>query len=498
MNRSHKRITRGTAITEKRAAHRKRGGRVVAASLIAGCGWTAVWGQGCLSSSSDPTPADASVFDSHVPVVDASKPIVDAAVPDASLPDAAADATIPDANVPDTAVVDSAVDAPIDAHVDAPVEAAVDAGAGTVTTKAGLQLGSFRQGHSATLLPNGHVLICGGYFGSAGSQASCDNFDPTSTTISAAPSMNVGRQSHSATLLPSGVVLFAGGTGVPDGGTFDALSSAEIYDPSANTFTAVSNALFQARAGHGAVLINAGTNAGKVVLVGGGGNTSFDSGTPNDFSLDSAEVFDPGTNPATGIFVGLAAHLSARRGGNLTAAALPEGGLLAAGGSYGPGGGPYHDLDTAETLSPSFNAFTATANAMSSQRQGAQSVVLNDGRVFVMSGYASTGYATTADIYDPATRSFTSVTLPVPRDYVALALLNSGRVLIAGGVGPSGTMGDIVVYDPVTNAFLGTTGTLTPPRSLATATTLKDGRVIIAGGQTANGPITTAVDIFTE
>jgi hypothetical protein len=463
------------------------------AIMSGACAWV-----GCVDSPS-PSPA---LPDASGPSFDAGHPtIFDAAPNDATILDAAPNDATVDSAPPIDAGADVALDAQTPDASDAAPDAhdsGADAGAGTVTSASGLALKAVRQGHSATLLTNGHVLFCGGYYGANGSLASCDDFDPIANATTAGPPLNVGRQGHLAVVLANGQVLFAGGAGTTDAGAFDALRSAEIYDPGTHQFTMVKNPMAQARSGGGGVLITSGPNAGKVVLVGGYGDQTFDSGVANDTALDTAEVFDPGTDATNGTFTPLAAHLSARRGGSMTAAALPDGGLLAAGGSYGPGGGPYTYLSSAETLDPALSAFTATANTMSYGRQGATSVVMTSGNVFVASGYGSSGYAPTADIFDPAARSFTTATLPSARSYVAVAPLKSGRVLVAGGVSSAGTLGEVLVYDPLTKAFLPTSGALSPARALATATTLSDGRVIIAGGQMQTGFITNAVDIFTE
>jgi galactose oxidase-like protein/Kelch motif protein len=433
---------------------------------------------------------DVNAFDTSVPI-DSSAPIDQAAPIDSTLPQ---DSATPDVNSPP---VDSGIDSsPIDAGSDATDSAAPDAGPGTLSSPPGLALTSFRQGHSSTLLADGRVLICGGYYGSTGSQSSCDLFDPTTTTITAGPSMTVGRQGQSATLLPNDQVLIAGGSGPLSDGGFNTLQSAEIFDPIANDFTLVSSPMAQARTSP-AVLLGAGPNAGKVVLVGGEGDGTVDSGTPNDFSLASAEVFDPGGDPVSGTFTLLPFEMSVRRA-YFIAEPLPEGGVLAAGGANGPGGGPYNYLSSAEILNPALTAFGDGGGAMSTGRQSPYATVMADGRIFVVGGYTPTGYSGTADIYDPATSTFSTVTLPAERAYMAIALLKSGRILIAGGVGTSGTLGDVILFDPTTSTFLTTNGTLNPPRALATATTLNDGRVVIAGGQEAGGMIVPAVDIFTE
>ena len=71
-----------------------------------------------------------------------------------------------------------------------------------------------RYGQTATLLPDGKVLAIGGYYGSPGViyfHASTELYDPSIGEWSIAGSMNYGRAHHTATLLPDGKVLVAGG-----------------------------------------------------------------------------------------------------------------------------------------------------------------------------------------------------------------------------------------------------------------------------------------------
>jgi hypothetical protein len=83
-------------------------------------------------------------------------------------------------------------------------------------------LNTARAAHTATLLPNGKVLVAGGYNGS--NLTSAELYDPASGSWSATGSLNTGRYQHTATLLSNGKVLVAGGYGGGD------LSSAELYD----------------------------------------------------------------------------------------------------------------------------------------------------------------------------------------------------------------------------------------------------------------------------
>ena len=70
-----------------------------------------------------------------------------------------------------------------------------------------------REFHTATLLPNGKVLVAGGNGTSAGYLASAELYDPASGTWIATGSLGNARAQHTATLLPDGKVLVAAGTG---------------------------------------------------------------------------------------------------------------------------------------------------------------------------------------------------------------------------------------------------------------------------------------------
>src|SRR6266480_6569817 len=72
-------------------------------------------------------------------------------------------------------------------------------------------LNTARYVHTATLLPNGKVLVAGGDNGSALSSA--ELYDPVSGTWTATGSLGTARKNHTATLLASGKVLVAGGEG---------------------------------------------------------------------------------------------------------------------------------------------------------------------------------------------------------------------------------------------------------------------------------------------
>lgn len=89
-----------------------------------------------------------------------------------------------------------------------------------------------RAAHTATLLPDGRVLVTGG-LAEGTNLASSEVFNPETKTFGSAGNMSVARAGHTATLLLNGKVLIAGGYN----GNY--LASAELYDPAANSFTPV-------------------------------------------------------------------------------------------------------------------------------------------------------------------------------------------------------------------------------------------------------------------
>jgi WD40 repeat protein len=164
-----------------------------------------------------------------------------------------------------------------------------------------------RYAHTATLLPNGMVLVAGGYNQTDGDLASAELYDPETGTWTETGSLATARDGHTATLLPNGKVLVAGGYS-----NGSVLRSAELYDPASGTWTATSN-LATKRYSHTATLLP----NGKVLVAGGDNNGGV---------LASAELYDPGSGRwrATG-------SLNMARESHTTTL-LPNGKVLVAGG----------------------------------------------------------------------------------------------------------------------------------------------------------------------
>src|SRR6476660_7361908 len=97
-------------------------------------------------------------------------------------------------------------------------------------------LGTPRSSHTATLLPNGKMLVVGGFSDISGYLASAELYDPASGTWTATGSLTTARSGYTATLLPNGKVLVVGGAN-GNGSTFlGELASAELYDPASGTW----------------------------------------------------------------------------------------------------------------------------------------------------------------------------------------------------------------------------------------------------------------------
>jgi hypothetical protein len=175
---------------------------------------------------------------------------------------------------------------------------------------AGPDLVQPRQGHTATLLADGRVLIAGGW-AREGAPAidSAEVYQPRMGRFEAVGSLNLGRGGHIATALPDGRVLIAGGE-TAAGST----ETAELFDPESGTFTPAAPMPSARHAAVDTVLPD-----GRVLVVGGRDSDGD--------AVASALLYDPGSDTwqSTG-------SMSTPRD-KLALAPLPDGRVLVLGGT---------------------------------------------------------------------------------------------------------------------------------------------------------------------
>ena len=312
-----------------------------------------------------------------------------------------------------------------------------------------------RWDHTATLLPDGRVLIAGG------DDASAELYDPRTRAFVPTGSMTESRRMHSATALPDGRVLVAGGWGS---------STAELYDPATGTFTSTGS-LLEDQGGHSATLLSNGT-----VLIAGGQRSA-----PPWPTAARAEIYDI----ATGTFSFAGDYASSGTlypsGGPVwpTANVLPDGRVLIVGDN------------PSEVYDPASNSFSLTDGLASpGYRYGMYwhtATTLKSGAVLITGGSddLSCGGLSDAQLYDPSSGGYRIVgPLRAPRDGHTSTLLPSGEVLIAGG-GSGGcwspTLKSTELFDESSQRFVQGPDMIVS-RAFHTATLLTDGSVLLVGG----------------
>jgi hypothetical protein len=319
-----------------------------------------------------------------------------------------------------------------------------------------------RSAHTATLLPNGKVLVAGGV--NDPNPTVAELYDPALGTWSATGSFADQRWYHTATLLPNGKVLLTGGL------NSIYLSSAELYDAALGTWSAT-GALAHPRFYYTATLLP----NGKVLVVGGYNDTTGE--------LSSAELYDPalGTWSATG-------SLASARYVH-TATLLPNGKVLVAGG-VNPATGY---LASAEIYDPALGTWSATGS-LANARYDQTATLLADGKVLVAGGYNDVdAELASAELYDPALRTWSATgALTNPRYIHTATLLANGKVLVAGGINSTiGSLPSAEIYDPAMGTW-SATGSFADARYDHTSTLLANGKVLVAGGAGSTGIFKTA------
>jgi len=292
-----------------------------------------------------------------------------------------------------------------------------------------------RSGNTATLLPNGKVLVVGGFSGpGVPALASAEVYDPATNTWTPVAAMNQPRAHHAAVLMGNGKVFVTGGEGGPGNPTPGA---SEIYDPNTNTWTAAQTVWGSRPNGTTATVLK----DGRVMVYGG-----VEQVQPGN----QYEFYDPATARATyGRFMGSGDTSYS------TVASLANGTVIVVGGE--------------QTSNPS-GALNATAI-----------------------------YDPALDVAGNATADAWSAgpAMNVGHCRHTMTTLRSGLLLVAGGrCGSSESIAVTELYDPTGKRWL-PAAPLLYARGVHTAVLLPDGRVLVAGGSKIAAAITDTTEIYT-
>ena len=259
---------------------------------------------------------------------------------------------------------------------------------------------------TTALLPNGKVLIAGGWVGSMVTQTT-ELFDSTVGRSGAGPDLSSPRADMAVVTLGDGRVVLAGG--------FDgrrALDSIDLFDPADNSLRRLGT-LTTPRTAAGAALLP----DGRVLVVGGGTN-----GSAGLHAEASAEIIDPASGASR--HTGSLAHARYKH----AVVRLPNGRILVIGGSDERDS--RGKLDAIESFDPATGRFTVAGRTRAKRYKIVNAVVvLGDGRVLIAGG------ASRSEIFDPATGGVSSFgpSFGGSLNFATATAVPGRGVLVAGG-----------------------------------------------------------------
>ena len=344
--------------------------------------------------------------------------------------------------------------------------------------------------HTATLLPDGKLIVVGGRAGAAAaakrgienaeiydnSYVPDPDSDASTGPWASAGAMQDSRYDHTATLLQNGSILITGGDEQPGGAfgyyasTVASRISAELYDPSTGSWSKTPDMLREHGLGHTSTLLS----DGKVLVTGGLWTEASDRPrVPSEF----AELYDPASGtwePTGNMTEGRSKH---------KAFLLENGNVLVIGGS------------SAELYDPSKGTWSKAGNLPSDHGGQFSATTLQDGRILVAGGGHSRWVEgvevspptpiNNTDIYDPSTGEWSSASnMYAPELGHTGTLLPDGKVLTVGPLSAQ-------LYDPASDTWSSAGDMSTqrgspmvggPAGAFHTATLMPDGKVIIVGG----------------
>ena len=252
-------------------------------------------------------------------------------------------------------------------------------------------------------------------------------YDPVDNSWNSIASMDVSRAMCGVAAL--GGKLYAVGGWNNDGGGSNYLQTAEVYDPSENSWNPIAS-MDVSRGSLGVAALG-----GKLYAVGG---YNTDAGGASATSLQTVEVYDPIDNSWNYV-----AQMNSPR--RLPGIAALGGKLYVVGGAHPGAGLTYTSVEVYDPLDNSWNYVAP----MNTARQGLGAAALG-GRLYAVGGVSYASYLQTAEVYDPVNNIWNPIaSMNVARLYLDVAALG-GRLYAVGGLdGPLGNyLSSAEVYDP--------------------------------------------------
>ena len=322
--------------------------------------------------------------------------------------------------------------------------------------------------HTATALPDGRVILVGGYVNGA-IVNTIDVIEASGTSHAFPANLAEPRQRHTASLLSDGRILIVGGA---TQGSTTPLATTALIDPAAGTVTP-GPSLNAARYLHSAVSLS----DGRVLIA--GGVTSLSGGS----CLSSGEVFWPRSSATAPDRVIFTENGMPSPADSMAAVRAADGSVFFLGGAcsntrkivrYVPGTG-----------------FRLEPGRLHVNRTTASASLLPDGRVFLAGGMdtASNVVLDSTEILDARTATtIDGPTLGEARYDHRVVTLPSGRVVISGGTYLNGGVrarGTVEVYESASNTMR-TAFTFVEPRAYHGVVNFNE-RVLHIGGYLNEG-----------
>ncbi|MDD5530241.1 MAG: kelch repeat-containing protein [bacterium] len=370
--------------------------------------------------------------------------------------------------------------------------------------------GLYTRFHSAEVrLPNGTVMLMGGWTLAQQIYKSCEIFNPVSETFSYTDSLLTGLVKHVAVLLrttPQKVLTAGGNTTVSQ--LYDVVTQKWSYSGATQN---VSPRLIPALA----LLPN-----GKALLIGGAGLNTCEIYNPE---TDQWTITDPMTVErwhfvATILPTGkVLAHGEYNTGGDIrteiydpaegagwssqtplntarcaaTTTLLPTN-ILISGGEDAAGTA----LNSCELFNYQKNTTTATGSLSTARTHHTANLTIDlNGKVFVTGGKNGGGALSSCEMYSSVGEAWTTTaSMSTQRFDHTSTLLKDGTIFVTGGENSMGYTNTCEIFNG--NIWTLSAGTMSTARARHTAVLLLDGRVMVIGGETSAGTPTTACQIY--